>query len=279
MIRQVRVVADGGLVGSSGETGAQSLNERFVMPIRKRHAAFASVITAVTLAGTGVALADGHNAKSEDWGLINRNVIGSPVGELRDGPSVISPTTGQVSTPPFGKGSLEIEVAGSQEKVAFGNEVDFVGDPVSGLSQAGFYVLRTGEDVDSGGPNNLPNIAIEINPHVAGHTYTTMVWDPDGTNVPVNEWSPYIDATTNGNWYFTGSTGVVTGCNQTTPCSLQAAESSLVTHNDTMGPATILSVAIAKGRDSQFQGAVDGLRINDQVYDFEKDGVHAHHAS
>ena len=32
------------------------------------------------------------------------------------------------------------------EKVAFGNEVDFYGKPVSGLSQVGFRVFQTGEN-------------------------------------------------------------------------------------------------------------------------------------
>ena len=36
---------------------------------------------------------------------------------------------------------------------------------------------------------------------------------------------------------------------------------------------TILSVAIGKGRDYFWSGAVDGLRINDTVFDFEERGV------
>lgn len=241
-------------------------------------------VSTLAMAGSGLflstALAGGKDAQPEHWGIINRNTIGSPVAELRDGPAVISPTTGQISAPPFGKGSLEIEVADqavnpskngglAQEKVSFGNEVDFAGDPVSGVNQVGFYVLRTDEDVQQGGLNNLPNITFEINPDLTNITYTSMVWVPDGTNVPVNEWSPYIDATSNGQWYFTGHAGTATGCNQTTMCSFSGAQAAL-------GPnATILTVAVAKGRDNQFQGAVDGLRINDKIYDFEADGVHA----
>ena len=33
--------------------------------------------------------------------------------------------------------------------------------------------------------------------------------------------------------------------------------------------AKIYSVAVAKGRDFAWQGAVDGLRINGTIYDFE----------
>ena len=43
--------------------------------------------------------------------------------------------------------------------------------------------------------------------------------------------------------------------------------------NDGGDPATVLSVAITKGRDQEWHGAVDGLRINGTVYDFEESGV------
>ena len=39
------------------------------------------------------------------------------------------------------------------------------------------------------------------------------------------------------------------------------------------GNATIMTAAVAKGRDAEWQGAVDGLRINDTVFDFEETGV------
>lgn len=35
----------------------------------------------------------------------------------------------------------------------------------------------------------------------------------------------------------------------------------------------IYSVAVGKGRDNEWHGAIDGLRINDKLYDFEADGV------
>jgi hypothetical protein len=43
-------------------------------------------------------------------------------------------------------------------------------------------------------------------------------------------------------------------------------------------PATILSAAVTKGRDYAWQGAVDGLRINGTVFDFEENGVFTHAA-
>src|SRR5207249_3502632 len=68
--------------------------------------------------------------------------------------------------------------------VAFGNEVDFRGHPVSGLTQVGFRVFQTGENAAIN-PRNMPNITFEINPHVVGAgSYTSMVWVPDAAPVP-----------------------------------------------------------------------------------------------
>ena len=234
-------------------------------------------LAAITVAGLGVGAAIAGNkgeTKKENWSVIDRNTIGSPVAALRDGPSAAL-GGGQVTAPPFGKGSLGIEVSNptnpsvtsSTEKVAFGNQVDFYGDLVSGLDQAGFYVFQTGEDRGYGGPGNLPYIQFEIAAPDHGVAYSSMVWVPNGNGVTANVWSGYIDATNpaNGYWYFTAS-GLST-CNAAAQCSLAAAQAAA-------GPnAVIGTTAVGKGRDNQFQGAVDGLRINDKIYDFEADGV------
>ena len=204
-----------------------------------------------------------------NWGIIDRNTIGSPDIELRSGPG----------TPPFGTGSVNFTVAavpGSLEKAAFGNETDFQGNLVSNLNNVGFSVYETGEDVTSnGGSGNWPNIDIEINPHVNGHSFTTMVFVPGAVASPnLNGWTT-IDATqpSPGQWYFTGDTGTQTGCNQTTMCTFANAKAQLVAHNDTTGPATILTVGVGKGRDNAWQGAIDGLVINGNTFDFEATGV------
>lgn len=206
------------------------------------------------------------NAKKEHWGVVARNTIGSPVAALRSGPFVPGPS----GEPPFGKGSLGIEVAavpGHVEKVDFGNEVDFFGTSLSALSNVGFHVFQTGENASParGGPTNMPNIRIEIlSSGTAG--YTTMVWNP-GPSPVVNRWSEYIDGTSNGAWYFTGSVGATSGCSDSNPpCSFATAKSKFPA-------ATILSVAVGKGRDNLWVGAVDGLRLNDTIYDFEADDV------
>ena len=216
------------------------------------------------------------HAKSENWGVSVRNTIGSPVAELREGMSSRLTPGGVLTEPPYGSGSLGIEVSvypgvavgpgeSKQEKVDFGNEVDFFGDPISALSQVGFHVFQTGENVTRGGPTNMPNIRFEIDPPGAS-TFSTMVWVPDAAPV-INQWSPYIDATTTGSWYFTGAFGTPP-CSQADPCTFAAAKAKA-------SGGTIYSVLVGKGRDNMWIGAVDGLRLNSTIYDFEEKGVKA----
>ena len=218
------------------------------------------------------------------WGIIARNTIGSAVADLRAGPYGSFGVTGSSAVPPSGVGSLGIQVSDdatsqspSAEKVSFGNEVDFYNHAVSGLSQAGFHVFQTGENATIGA-RNMPNIALEINPHVASVGYTGLVWVPDPAPV-VNQWSGYIDATSTGDWYFTnGSVASATGCTQALTCSLADAKQALVDENDGSGAARIYTVAVNKGRDDEWVGAVDDLRINNKIYDFEPYGVLATNA-
>ncbi len=249
------------------------------MKIRSRVTRWKVILFGATLtivAAVPAIAATRDSAKSEHWGVITRNTIGSPVADLRNGPYGSFGVTGPTAEPPFGKGSLGIEVAnvpGATEKATFGNEVDFFGDPVLAIADVGFHVFQTGENVGYGGARNLPNIALEIDPNLTNNpsNYTSMVWVPGPRPVAsVNQWSGYIDATTDGQWYFTGSAGGTTGCNQATFCSFTQAKTAL---NDGGDPPGIYTLAVGKGRDSMWIGAVDGLRLNDRVYDFESNGV------
>jgi hypothetical protein len=95
-----------------------------------------------------------------------------------------------------------------------------------------------------------------------------LVFNP-GANSANNQWSPYIDATTDaaGDWVLTGSAGNDTGCKLATPCDFDDLQTALP------DSATILTAQVQKGRDFEWQGAVDGLRINNEVFDFELFGV------
>ncbi|WP_329360848.1 hypothetical protein [Streptomyces sp. NBC_01483] len=59
-------------------------------------------------------------------------------------------------------------------------------------------------------------------------------------------------------------------------CSLAQVKASL---NDGGAVPTIYSAAVGKGRDHMWIGAVDGLRINQYLYDFEPGGVKTRHAA
>ena len=208
--------------------------------------------------------------------MIARNTIGSPVAELRGGPFVLG-ADGEVVAPPYGEGSLGLAVdAGdtldTQERATFGNEVDFAGHNFLEITELGFHVFTTGENFANGEP--MPNISIELDPNLdaAGtDDYTTAAWLPDNVSSQhIDTWSPYIDATTSGKWYLSGSEGQVTGCRNVDPCTWGELQEAI----DDGGEApTILTIAVSKGRDTAFVGAVDGLRINDTIYDFEPFGV------
>ncbi|MFD6994582.1 hypothetical protein [Streptomyces sp. NPDC059943] len=239
----------------------------------------ASTVPASASTDTG-----GKWASSDHWGVITRNTIGSPVADLRNGPFGSFGINGPSARPPYGRGSLGIEVADRStsltppsEQVTFGNEVDFYGDRVLALNKVGFHVFQTGENVSYGGTGNLPNIKFEINPNLAAApatTYSSMVWNPAPV-LSTNRWSPFLDATTTGTWFLTGNAGTVTGCNLSSQCTFQALTTALT---DGGAQPTIYTAGVGKGRDYMWIGAVDGLRINRAVYDFEADGVKTRHA-
>ncbi|MBZ3906804.1 hypothetical protein J8M51_34990 [Streptomyces scabiei] len=233
--------------------------------------------------GNGDGNGGGHQGRSDHWGVITRNTIGSPVAQLRNGPFGSFGVLGPEGRPPYGRGSLGIEVANdsttltpTSEKVDFGNEVDFFSKPVSGLTQVGFHVFQTGENVGyGGGAPNMPNIRFEIDPNLAAPNhninYSTLVWVPDAAPV-TNRWTDYLDATKTGTWYLTGAAGPATNCEQSDLCDFATVKAAL---QDAGDPATILTAAVGKGRDFMWIGAVDGFRINETVYDFEQWGVRA----
>ena len=245
-----------------------------------------AAIAASALPGSASAANGGDLRGSDHWGVITRNTIGSPVAALRSGPFGSFGVQGPSARPPYGRGSLGIEVADQStsltppsEAVHFGNEVDFFGSPVVGLREVGFHVFQTGENVSYGGPANLPNIKCEINPNLAGApgtTYSSMVWNPPALpTADLNRWSPFLDATTTGTWFLTGAAGTATGCTLSSQCTFQTLLNAL---DDGGAEPVNYTAGVSQGRDHMWIGAVDGLRINDIVYDFEPGGVRARRA-
>lgn len=211
------------------------------------------------------------------WGQIDRNTVGSPQVELRGGP-IVGAAANQ--SPPYGEGSLGLTVDGNPsgdaaEQATFGDEVDFQGDAVADLTELGFHVYTTGENADRGNPN-MPVIKIEIDPNLDAtpSNFSTLTFLPPQS--ASNVWSGYIDATTTPaspsgtGFILSGAAGTATGCNLATPCTFAEMQDAL---DDGASDATIYTVAVGKGRDFAFAGAVDGLRVNGTVYDFEPFGV------
>jgi hypothetical protein len=221
------------------------------------------------------------------WGIITRNHIGSAVADLRPGPYGTFGIEGDQAEPPYGVGSLGIAVSdeamtgtSKEEKATFGNEVDFLGDPFGELQEVGFQVFQTNENNDRGA-NNMPNITFEIDPNLesSASNYSSAVFVPNGVDADNrNRWSPYIDATQDdsGWWYLTGAAGTASGCDQAAQCTFQELQTAL---DDGGDGATIYTAAVAKGRDDAWVGAVDGLRINNTIYNFEPNGVRELNAS
>ncbi|WP_406007727.1 hypothetical protein OG440_17355 [Streptomyces sp. NBC_00637] len=241
-------------------------------------AALLVAVIALILPGSASARTDDNRPGSDHWGVITRNTIGSPVAELRNGPFGSYNVTGTSARPPYGRGSLGIEVANNSttlgppsEKVDFGNEVDFYGKSLLGLRRVGFHVFQTLENIGYGGVTNMPNIRFEIDPNLNTLSdYATLVWLPPASP-SVNSWSPFLDATTTGGWAFSPSNAAtVTGCTFAAPCTFTALRTAFRSAN---ARPTVYTVAVGKGRDFMWIGAVDGLRLNDYVYDFERDGV------
>ena len=272
-------LAGGGTLGSPGAPGAQGL------PGPQGEQGETGAAGAAGAAGlAGLAGADARYT-GEHWGVITRNTIGSAVADLRAGPFGSFGQIGAAAAPPFGNGSLGMQVSNNavspgtpQEKASFGNEVDFFGDPVSGLTQVGFRVFQSGENhaISAG---NLPNITFEIDPNLGATTssYSSMVFVPAAfAAADTNKWSGYIDATSSGHWFLTGAAGTATGCGQSASCTFAQLQSALADGGEA---AMILTAAVGKGRDSAWVGAVDGFRINGTVYDFEPFGVFERPAS
>lgn len=217
-------------------------------------------------AGVNSALSDSGYTGPE-WSIVDRNVIGNGDAYLRAGPS--SANFGAVSNPPFGVGSLGLNTASGTDKAAFGNQTDFAGDALGEISTVKYSVFTTGENRAAGPngaatPENLPNLQFEVDPNGPGTAggFSTLTFVPN--EAPAG-WSE-VDASTAQRWYYTGSFGTTSGCNQTTYCTLQQAQ-------EAAPDATIYTVQFSKGRDYAFSGAVDGLTLDSTTYDFEPTGV------
>ncbi|WP_243059072.1 hypothetical protein [Nocardioides sp. SR21] len=199
-----------------------------------------------------------------NWSIVHRNVIGAGDAALAAGPR---------GAGSLGDGALMIRTASGTDKAAFGNEVDFVGQPLP--TQIGFSVFTTGENnskYPGGNWGNMPSIQFEIDPNLetSGSNYSSLIYVP--ANGTANAWTEIdADADTADHWALTGAAGTATGCSTAGAyCTFAEIMDAL---DDGGDAATLLTVQVTKGRDYAFSGAVDKLRINNEQFDFEPFGV------
>lgn len=223
--------------------------------------------------GKGQSASSYPHSRPSTWGVIGRNTLGSPNAVFRDGP--LGRPDGNPSAtqpPPFGNGSLGIIVADGTEKIDFGNETDFAGLRLEDINLLHYWIY-VGMDSLSG--VSLPGALMEVDPGLdPSVTYSSLVYLPEDSESPSapetpanNVWQKYRANNGGSAWFATGATGPAIGCTGSDPCSFAELKERLPDAEITY------SLAISKGRDNAFVGAVDGLRVNDQLYDFEFSGV------
>jgi len=195
-----------------------------------------------------------------NWSIVDRNVIGNGDSYLRAGPNGVN-LDGTPEEPPYGVGSLGLRTGSPDDAAAFGDQVDFAGDALSGLKRVEYDVYTTQENNDKAA-NNLPSVKFEVFTTGQGG-YSTLIYAPESADA--NKWT-HLDASSAKRWYYTGTPGEASGCNQVTYCTLDEATAKFPN-------GKVLTALIGKGRDYAFSGAVDGLIINDQLFDFEPTGV------
>lgn len=239
---------------------------------------FKSRVAAVGLAATLLVAVCGTVAMSvtpgagTNWGIVDRNVIRNGDAYLRTGPTFLT-LEGQSVNPPLGEGSLGLRTGSTNDQTAFGNQRAFVNDLVSGLTSLGFSVFTTAEN-NQRGPRNMPSIVIEIDPKLASAPNldrSSMIYTP--RNGAAEQWTSF-DATdsTQGNvWSLTGPAGTITGCSPGAQCTWDRIQGVL--EDGDLDPARIRNIQIAKLQGHAFSGAVDALRVRQNLYDFEPLGV------
>ncbi|MDX6744097.1 hypothetical protein [Actinocorallia sp. A-T 12471] len=243
--------------------------------------AVAAGVAAVGATAAPASAAESGWVYSDKWGVIGRNTLGSPVADLRFGPwGRTSATSAATQAPPYGRGSLGLEVAAgpdptvvtNAEKVAYGNETDFAGLRLRDIRTVRYSIFAGMDSIDGVA---LPGIAFEVDPNLNDTVnYSTLGYLPHLSTAPSspsprlpNRWQEYDAAADGSQWFATGQTGADSGCILADPCTF--AELKLALPN----AVVTYSVQFQKGRDNAFVGAVDGLRLNNTVYDFEYNGV------
>lgn len=192
------------------------------------------------------------------WGKMPRNEYGSPIAETATtatGVDALILETGCYKEP--------CTEAASWEKAEYGSEVEFGGLKIADIGEIGFSVYIADSTV---GHSPMPNIQMEVNPKVAGKTYSSLVYNPGETTPDVFEW---VDATAvpsdpgnEGWWFSNGTVGAATECTLSHGCSLAEVQEK--------APEAEISysLGLGKGRDALGEILIDEFRLNGTRYTF-----------
>ncbi|TMR10387.1 hypothetical protein ETD86_39830 [Nonomuraea turkmeniaca] len=207
--------------------------------------------------------------------MIGRNTLGGPSAVLRLGPWGRNPVSNPRATvpPPYGVGSVGLIVGSGDDKIVWGNESDFAGTRLSGINTLAYSVFE-GETPPL--TNTPPNLILEVDPNLDPDiNFTSLVFLPLDSTSPAaparrlpSNWERYTPSAPGSAWWATNSeTASATGCTLSSPCSFSELKDAL--------PDAVItfSLGINKGRDTPFVGAVDGVRVNNRIFDFEPQGV------
>ncbi|MFI6509890.1 hypothetical protein ACIBCT_19990 [Streptosporangium sp. NPDC050855] len=204
----------------------------------------------------------------DTWGIIGRETLGDPSAVYRTGPYArTDPTVSAADVPPpYGSGSIGIIVDDEPDEIAFGNETDFAELPVGDITTLSYWVFA---GTDSMADVSLPSLTIEADPNVGTTDVTKLIYLPEASTAPsapatptVNTWQQYDAGAAGSAWYATGATGTLIGCTQATPCTFDELKARL--------PDAVITFSLGfASTDGPFIGAIDGLQVNNTVYDFE----------
>jgi hypothetical protein len=75
-----------------------------------------------------------------------------------------------------------------------------------------------------------------------------------------NTWQQYDTSAAGSQWYATGATGSLINCTLASPCSFDALKAAM--------PDAVITRSLGFSMDTAFIGAIDGLQVNNTVYDF-----------
>jgi hypothetical protein len=168
-----------------------------------------------------------------------------------------------------GGSHLRLSTPGGSDKATVAS-FELAGRPLSAISTLEYRTLV--ETPGSGNAQQAPALNIAINPRKSGQTFTTLVWEPLYTGVPVEvgewqTWRPSDTSAPRGGWW---ASGAFAGDGAPNGFGFNSFQAGLAEVKAALPDAEIMWVGVNQGSGNPaLVAGVDGLRVNDTTYDFE----------